>query len=129
MTYLVCTRNSKGSNGAESHGAGFLIGRISGVVPTPSKPGRFLVQFSEWAPLDCPDLWKFGRNPIHYLNLSDLGVDLGSLEFEAVAENEHRAASEGNGDDAGPLTIANAKRGLALALGVSVDNIEITIRV
>src|SRR5438045_111013 len=68
MKYLVCARNLKGSEGQEPHGAGFLIGRISGVVAT-SEKGRYLIQFKEWAKIDRPDLWTFGRNPVHYLDL------------------------------------------------------------
>ena len=117
-TYLVCARNAQGSCGREAHGAGFLIGRITDIVSDPDDVSRHLIQIGKWGRLDSPDLWKFGRNPVHFAELCDLGIDPRSIDFIPMPY----------GFQTTPLTIAEAKRGLALALGVSTDAINITIR-
>src|SRR6478672_468195 len=82
--YLVCARNANGDDGSgpgpESHRSGFLLGKISGVAPgTKDKPNRFLIQISEYALIDVPELWTFGRNPVHYADLQDMGIDPDSV--------------------------------------------------
>jgi hypothetical protein len=130
-TYLICTKNKRHpeSEGPEPHGAGFLIGRISGIVPAPDEPDRFLVQIDQWAPLDMPDLWTFGRNPIHYTDLSDLGIDPDSIDFQPVPARKPQKTEIGSLPNiARGLTIAEAKQGLAATFGVPVDAIEIVVR-
>lgn len=130
--YIVCARNGKESTGNEAHRAGFLIGRVKGTAPVVSYPGRYLIQISEWATLDIPDLWTFGRNPVHYLNLVDLGIDLTKLHFRPVAAQQTHLvpiqSAEVGDENILPLTIAQAKSGLAAAFGVDVSCVEITIR-
>jgi hypothetical protein len=142
-SYLVCTRNTKGSKGKEPHGSGFLIGRISDIVESPVAEGasrRYLIQISEWARIDRPGLWTFGRNPVRYLDIAELGIDVEAVEFEPMPSPGDKplpmplpaplpAAHAGsNGRQPIKLTIAQAKAGLALGLGVSLDSIEITVR-
>lgn len=135
-SYLVCARNknSDWSEGPEPHASAFLIGRVSGITAAPENPSRWMVQISEWAPLDIPNLWTFGRNPIHYTTLVDLMIDAAKLPFAPLPEIEDdrptrptRAADAVTGASK-PLTIAEAKRGLAATFGVGEDAIEITIR-
>ena len=138
-SYLVCTRNTKGSKGKEPHGSGFLIGRISDIVASPVAEGasrRYLIQISEWARIDRPGLWTFGRNPVRYLDIAELGIDVEAVQFEPMPAPGDKpspmplsAAHAGsNGRQSRALTIAQAKVGLALGLGVSLDAIEITVR-
>lgn len=104
------------------HGTAFLIGRGLSTIPH-EKPGRITIAFREYAEVNLPNSWDGRKNPVAYLNESDLELDLSSLEWKpfprelAVPELHVR-----------PLTISEAKQGLAKSLGISVDNIEIIIR-
>jgi hypothetical protein len=80
--------------------------------------------------VNIPDAWKGDRNPVKYSTLKKLGIDLSTLEWapmpeltEPAPEAKAPAATTG-----APLTMAEAKRGLALTFGVSPEAIEITIR-
>jgi hypothetical protein len=130
-TYLVCARNRKSdrNEGTEEHGEGFLVARITGIVPAPEDEARrFMVTFDEWAPIKVPDLWQFGRNPVHYADLDELSIDESKLRFKQRSTVHRRQPAERSSGKGGPLTIEQAKRGLAATFGVSVDAIEITIR-
>jgi hypothetical protein len=106
------------------------------VVPTLSRngdaDGRFLIQFSEYARVNIPDAWQGGRNPVSYGTLEDLGIDPSSLKWMPMPEvKESVLAAEPpapNAGPVGPLTMAQAKQGLAQTFGVKPDAIEITIR-
>lgn len=142
-TYAVCVRNAHSSwgEGVEDHHVAFLIGKISGVVPTGPTPDsnespkdRYLVQFSEYAKITVPDAWPKGyRNPVRYTSIDDLGIDLEMLDWQAMPSATEAPTPE----ELEPpvverrtetLTIADAKRGLALTFGVPPEAVEITIR-
>jgi hypothetical protein len=136
--FAVCTRNAHADwvEGNEPHGSAFLVGRIKDVVPRPN--GRWLVQFSEFARVDVPNVWQGWRNPVRYTSLSELGIEPNALQFQPMPNVPSQlVASEplqGTGgvmqrdDGAPPLTISAAKEGLAKTFSVSPDQIEITIR-
>jgi len=115
--FLVCC-----SSVGASRGSGFLVGKISGVefhkLDDKGK-NRYIIQVSEVAVIDIPDLWPGNQNPIRYTSLEELGIDLSGLKFEKVAATPSHSHS---------LTIAQAKAGLAENYGVSQDNIEIIIK-
>jgi hypothetical protein len=134
--FVLCTRNTKAewSEGPEDHHSGFLVGRVSGVIPETNAPGedRFQIQFSEYASVNIPDAWKGDRNPVKYVpSLEDYGVDPVELDWQPMPQPSANGGARPNeppsGDDS-PLTIAEAKRRLALTFGVLPDAIEITIR-
>jgi hypothetical protein len=133
--YAVCTRNAHADwvEGPEAHHSAFLIGKVSDVVPSPTRPERYLIQFSEYALLDpnIPDVWKGDRNPIRYAtSLEELGIDPSNLKWKkmpAPTEHEERLPPK-NSAGTRPLTMNDAKKGLALTFGVSPEAIEITIR-
>lgn len=129
-TYLVCARNRHGSlgDGPEPHKSGFLVGKISGLAAGAVHPERFMVQISEWAPIEISDLWDFGRNPVHYTDLDSLGIDPDSLEWQVMPETVPQSAKSVPLQTFKPLTIEQAKRGLAAMFGIEVGAIEITIR-
>ena len=136
-TYLVCTRNRKSdrNEGTEEHGAGFLVARISGIEPAPDDATRYMIAFEEWAQIDVPELWQFGRNPIHYANLGELGIDVAAIEFKPRGIQTSAAqrkcvgvVGKSHSKAVSTLSIAEAKRGLAVTFGVGVDAVEITIR-
>jgi hypothetical protein len=134
-TFALCTRNAHADwvEGPEAHHSAFLIGKVSDVVPTPDGKGRksrYLVQFSEYARLNIPEIWKGDRNPVKYATLEELGIDLSTLRWEPMPASPGSTpeAIPPKGADVGPLTMAEAKTGLALTFGVPPEAIEITIR-
>jgi len=145
--YAVCTRNAHGhwdqgdwGNGPGAHHAAFLVGKIKKVIPSTSPPendesprNRFLIQFSEYARVNIPDFWSGDRNPVKYRSVDDLGIDFSKLKWEQMPEPDSASApvyeaSPVNQNGAKPLTMAEAKKGLALTFNVPPEAIEITIR-
>jgi hypothetical protein len=95
--YLVCTQNRHNPGfGAPTapHGAAFLIGRISAVVPSPEDPSRWIIEFREYTVPShpIPNIWgKSGhhRYPVRYTSLEELGIDLDTLPpFQALPAPE-----------------------------------------
>ncbi|WP_280442237.1 hypothetical protein [Nocardia brasiliensis] len=132
--WLVCTQNAHNyetfADGSEPHGSAFLIGRISRISPSTKPdeiPGRWKIEFSEYARVGVPDVWAGDRNPVRYTNLTALGISVDGLEFQKP-EREPDATTETTPTASAGLTIAQAKAGLALNYGVEVDSIEIVIR-
>jgi hypothetical protein len=140
--YAICTRNTHAdwAEGTEAHHSAFLVGKIRDVVPCEPTPendespnNRFLIQFSEYAIVDIPEVWKGDRNPVKYADLSDLGISPATLKWKKMPEVNEKADSRASSkriDAAGirPLSMAEAKKGLALTFGVAPEAIEITIR-
>ena len=147
--FAVCTRNAfpkwdqgDWALGTEAHHTAFLIGKISDVVPCEPTPEnekardiRFLIKFSEFARVNVPNARKGDRNPVKYTTLDDLGIDPTKLTWETmpdVAETPKRdsgsEAAPVNGAGVKALTMAEAKKGLALTFNVPPEAIEITIR-
>ncbi|MFG0864289.1 hypothetical protein [Pseudomonas sp. FYR_7] len=141
IRYIVCVqnRNLEWGNASHPHGTAFLVGKISGVesLKEDSKGDvRKIVKISEYAEIDVPDCWDGGRNPIAYMKLSDFGLKLDELDFKPVpvlteahriGDNAPIAEDELPEDQVG-LTIEQAKRGLAISLGIRAEQIEILIR-
>ncbi len=142
-TYAVCTRNAHANwvEGPEAHHAAFLVGKISDVVPCKPTPendeapeNRFLIEFSEFARVDIPDIWTGDRNPVKYRSADDLGMDFSKLKWEKMPEPHNALApvvaipTANSKPTAVPLTMAEAKKGLALTFNVPPEAIEITIR-
>lgn len=133
--YLVCCRSGvEWVQGPEPQGSAFLVGIVSDIVPSSESPGRWRIKISEFARINLPEVWQGWRNPVRYTDLETLGIDAAKLAFEPMPQPESiteappagpRAVSKGA---IGPLTIPEAKRGLAQTFGVAEDAIEITIR-
>lgn len=121
--YLVAVRHghSGWSEDETPHNTAFLIGRSLSVLP--GDGGRIIIGFQEYAPIEVANVWPGNRNPVAYLDLEGLGIDLASLEWKPFPT--HQVVEENR---AKPLTIEEAKLGLARALGISKNCIEITIR-
>ncbi len=131
--FAVCARNAKANwvEGPEAHHSAFMVGKVKNVVPTADRKGRYLIQFSEYALVNIPDVWKGDRNPLRYAAaLEDLGVDPSSLKWKSMPQRGESAESTPKNVllTGAPLTMAEAKNGLALTFGVSPEAIEITIR-
>ena len=98
-----------------------------------SKDGkkRWLVSISEYSRIGVPDAWDHGRNPVRYTSLNQLGIDPAKLKFQPMPQGVTAPASAGTsaaGAAAVMLTIAEAKKALAITSGVKPDAVEITIR-
>jgi hypothetical protein len=129
--FVVCTRNAKAHwvEGPESHHSAFLVGKVKDVIPSPEDNNRFPIQFSEYARVDIRDVWKGDRNPVKYTALEDLGIDPTTLKWERMpAVDEPKPITPAISSGVAPLTMVEAKKGLALTFGVSPEAIEITIR-
>lgn len=128
--YVVCVRHGSPDYdpgpGArpEAHGEAFLVGKIADVVFTyrENDRDRYMVTFSEIAEVSVPDFWDHSRNPVRYMDVSEIktrGIDFDKLQFKPFAPPATAAT---------PMTIPAAKEALSAALGVPVDRIEIIIR-
>lgn len=130
--YVVCVQNcgftdNWGDVSAPHHTA-FIIGRLKDVVRSTEEDSgnRWRLTFSEYAEIDAADAWPGNRNPVFYTNLESFGIDVSALKFQPMPEQEPEKAKP-VGKNA-PLTIAEAKEGLALTFGIAPSDIEITIR-
>jgi hypothetical protein len=140
--YVVCTRNAHADwgDGTEAHHAAFLIGKIRDVVPCAATPEnneaskyRYLIQFSEFARVNIPNVWKGDRNPVKYEKLEDLEINPSTLKWEPMPEpvkavEPVEEVSSVTKNAVAALTMAEAKKGLALTFNVPPEAIEITIR-
>lgn len=127
--YVICVQNRGfeddwGKVSAPHHTA-FLIGRLKGVVRSQEEDceNRWLLTFSEYAEVNVPDAWPGNRNPVLYTDLQQFGINVHELDFHPMPEQEPAAVPK-----AAPLTIAQAKSGLAQTFGVDPSAIEITVR-
>ena len=138
--YAVCTRNAYADwvEGPEAHHSAFLIGKVSDVVPArDSDPGRYLIQFSEYAEIESLEFWKGDRNPVRYATLDALAavdIDPAKLNWKPMPKTAPPAAVIEGAEPAPlqtgairPLTMSDAKKGLALTFGVPPEAIEITV--
>lgn len=143
--YVVCIQNYDPKNNwgqaSYDHKTAFLVGRLESVLPVPKKnpadKQRWLLKFSEYARISIPDAWPGNQNPVFYTDLETLGIDPGSLQFhpmprpheaEVPAYEEHEDDAAGQ-NDVLPLSVAEAKAGLALKYDVDPSNIKIIIEV
>jgi hypothetical protein len=116
------------------------VGKVREVVPCPATPeneegekNRYLIQFSEFARVNIPNIWKGDRNPVKYSTLEDLGIDPSVLKWELMPASANAAEAVGQVASVKslavqPLTMAEAKKGLALTFNVAPEAVEITIR-
>lgn len=140
--YVVCVQNydpdDDWGNASASHGTAFLVGRLEEVVLRPAKDGkrRWLLKFSEYARIDVPSAWPGHRNPVLYTELESFGIRPEDLKFYPMPAS---ISQDTSGDEEGhstpeeqegvmPLTIAEAKAGLAAKFGVDPAQIQITIQ-
>ena len=137
--WLVCTQNRHNpdhefSDATEPHGAAFLVGKISAIRQSSEEGARdrWIIEISEAARVNLPDVWQHWRNPVRYVPLAELGIRVDDLEFQPVTGAEHSRAEEGRASPApwppATLTISEAKKALAATFGVKPDAVEITIR-
>ncbi|MGB3204183.1 MAG: hypothetical protein WBB28_04280 [Crinalium sp.] len=138
--YLICCRSFPQDNQLKD--SAFLIGKISDIVPSPdpekTTQKRWMIEFSEYALVDIPNVWKKWQNPVRYFDSEEiqeleekLGKSLDELDFQPMMKAKREPKPEAEPElegDVKPLTIKEAKIGLAKSFGVDVDAIEIIIR-
>ena len=132
--YVVCIQNHKQDyfdhkQLSAPHHTAFLVGKLAGLAaPDPGnddKGTRKKLVFSEYAEIDIADKWPGNRNPVFYGDLEEMGIDVTALDFQPMPIQELVAPPA---DKPQPLTIVQAKAGLALCFGVLPADIEIVIR-
>jgi hypothetical protein len=143
--YLVCVQNlyhpdRDFSEASEPHGAVFLVGKISDVIPDSTLGDRWRICISEYALHTVMNAWKGWRNPVRYTTLREMGIDLEALTFRSVSDGQRDlsitagqqaptvATKKQDDEPIAPLSIAQAKAGLAAYYGISQEAIEIVIR-
>jgi len=80
--YIVSTANSHhpGSNHPiEKHGYAFLVGKISELIPASD---RWIIQMSEYALINVPDVWTGNQNPIMYADIINLDIHPEQLNWK-----------------------------------------------
>lgn len=132
--YVVCIQNHNQNyfepkQLSAPHHTAFLVGKLAGTAaPDPSSDEtgtRKKLLFSEYAEIDLADKWPGHRNPVFYGSLEEFGIDVTTLNFKSMPEQKPTARKE---DTLQPLTIAQAKAGLALNFGVMPSDVDILIR-
>lgn len=127
-SYVVCVQNRKPSWGtaeAEHHQA-FLVGHVSSVTKTNGGKGdRWIINIDSYAEIDIPNQWDGNRNPVSYRTLESMGINLNELVFKPMPCVENDKVSPSS--ELKPLTLDEAKKGLALMFGVNESDIHITI--
>lgn len=129
--YAVLCRNPAADwGGKELRRAAFMIGRISPVVPSTEKVGRWMLTFDEYAIIEKADVWKDWRNPVRYTTLAELGISLAEIKFRPMPKKtmEAEAISISKTGTASKIDIDTARRGIAAYYNVSPEAVEITIR-
>ena len=130
--YVVCVQNRGFTDDwghvSAPHHTAFIVGRLKDVVRSKEldSENRWILTFSEYAEIDVADAWPGHRNPVLYTDLENFGINVDSLQFQPMPEQQE--AEVKSGGKHGPLTMAEAKAGLALTFGVEPSGIEITVR-
>lgn len=131
--YVVCVQNRGFTDDwghvSAPHHTAFIVGRLKDVVRSKEQDSesRWILAFSEYAEIDVANAWPGNRNPVLYTDLKSLGIEADVLQFQPMPEQETEPNIKSK-EKNGPLTIAEAKVGLALTFGVEPSNIEITVR-
>lgn len=115
-----------------------LVGRVVGFEPDTAgkNPGRYAIKIDAYALMDDADLTFSSKstNPVQFRRALDvLGFDPKAREMTPVGEQKLRQSYESRESasqrlSAKPLSIAEAKEGLAVSFGISPEQVEITIR-
>ena len=143
--FAVCIRNIEGHLQEDHrtgepyvpHGTAFLVGEIVDVVLVDgeAKPARWLVKFGRYVDVSHDGVWDGRRNPVGYMTMEDFGIDPALLDFRRMPGlvEDSKGATLADpyataGSNVRPLTLAQAKEGLALYLGVDEGAIEIIVR-
>jgi len=136
--YLVCAWNSTGEYAERSsyqRGDAYLVAPITSIeaAAPPEASNRYIIRFREFAHVTVRAIWNGQRNPVWYTSLQALGIAVEDFKFEAApapapSDTVVPFQAQSLPEFPSQLTIAAAKRGLAMTYGVEPDAIEIVIR-
>ncbi|ARD27811.1 hypothetical protein RZ964_002525 [Acinetobacter baumannii] len=143
--YVLLVRNHRetwSDKESAEHGQAFMIGKISGCIPSDKHDGRKLIQISEYSLLPDTDnfkkawtkLTKGQRYPVAYLNdndlLTELNLDINKLEWIKFESNNKSPVTDFKIDESKDLStiISEAKEMIAHAAGVETDKVDIQIK-
>jgi hypothetical protein len=82
--WIVATRNRHAVWSAQDveHGTAFMVGHISGIKDSSKRPGRYIIEFDRYAEINLKRAWPGNQNPVTYLALENLHLNLRSLEWK-----------------------------------------------
>jgi hypothetical protein len=129
--YVIATKSNTlrerfPGNTSIKQDSAFFIGKISNITASPDGK-RSLIQLSQYAEFNIPNAWVGNRNPVTYTDInsfqSEHKFDTTSLEWLEFPTKETSTVS-----DIKPLTINEAKEGIAKTLGIDSSCIEIQIK-
>ncbi len=132
--YVLMTANSNHRSTKhlkDDHAQAFMIGKISGVSHEAfddlgnKEDDRWVIQFSHYAELNIPKIWGGFQNPVKYTDLSEYNIEPDQLDWKPFPKDKIKAIGQ---KSIQPLTIEEAKNGIAKKLGITPENIEIIIR-
>lgn len=129
LKYLVCLEKEG------SQRRPFLVCKISAIRLRPDpkdRSARYAFEFKEYADVPAEvDLIDGSQYPVRFGTLSGFGIDAEALAFQPAPPKtlpfSYSSESQQPKGDSG-ITIAEAKRRLALGLGLSEEQIDIVIR-
>lgn len=128
--YVVLVKSDTSSNGFPTNdvplGSAFLIGKVTGTKES-EEVNRLIIQFSEYAEINLPGAWTGNRNPVAYLDIEDLEKKYQDFSLAELTWHPFPTEKVKEVDTVKPLTIADAKLGLAKQLGIDPSQIEIRI--
>ena len=146
-TYVVCVRHQQGpykAEGNEPHKHAFLVGKVSGVVPSGETADRFRVEFTEYAIVDGPHIPLNSASPTQYFpSLKSIGIDEDSLHWRSINDIEENyentsptgvTISQNSPNEAKEFkniemsVFMQAKKLISDHLNVPIDAIEIIVR-
>ena len=126
-SHVVCVRHQQGpykAEGNEPHKHAFLVGKVSGVVPSSETDDRFRVEISEYAIVDGPQIPLNSASPTQYFpSLRSLGIDEAFLDWKPVRGVPGEVAA-----DAAVSVLMRAKKLVADGLHVPLSDVEIIVR-
>ena len=90
-----------------------------------------MIKVDAWSEISVPDAWKGWRYPVHYTTLEEMGIDINTITLTAFPEIPPGGKTYDNTEDdeleIRPLSVAEAKAGLAAKFKISPEAIKITI--
>ncbi len=134
--YVVCVQNLRAKRSGDDwgkashqHGEAFIVGKVSDVVSVPVKKGppRWLIEFSEYAEINIPNMWNGQRFPVRYETDDNIDIDFNALSFKPMPGKgaEVELKPEDNIKSEHHFSLEEAKDALSKVSGFDVSTIKI----
>ena len=125
-TYVVLVKSETHANDHIPVGSAFLIGKVIGTRESTER-NRLVIEFGEYAEIDLPGAWPGNRNPVTYSNIKALEDRYPNFSIAQLTWHPFPFEKVKEVDTVVPLTLAEAKLGLAKALNIDPSQIKIRI--